>query len=258
MIRIKLKSPAEVQKMRRASQIVSKCLYEIRSLIVPGTTTIEINSVIESLIQKEGGRAAFKGYGNPQKPFPAASCISIDEEVVHGIPSQRKLVEGMIVSVDVGVELDGFYSDAAYTYSVGKISEKKKSLLEVTEYSLNEAVDRIVPNKSRLSDIGSIVQEISENAGFSVVRDLVGHGIGRSLHEDPQVPNFGRPGNGPILQTGMTLAIEPMINAGTYEVYTKEDGWTVVTSDGQPSAHFEHTIYIGMNRIERLTELDIQ
>ncbi|MCX7835380.1 MAG: type I methionyl aminopeptidase [bacterium] len=256
MNRIKLKTPDEVKKIRRASQIVAKCLKFVSSLMVEGITTKEIDQEIEAFILREGGKPAFKGYGNPLNPFPFASCISIDNVVVHGIPSDQKLLRGMIVGIDVGVEVDGFFGDAAYTFAVGKISPDKQKLLDVTELALNEAIKQIKPNQSRLSDIGATVQSIVEQNGFSVVRDLVGHGIGKSLHEEPQVPNYGNYGFGPILQTGMTLAIEPMINMGTYEVKTLADGWTVVTIDGKPSAHFEHTVYIGKDCVEILTELD--
>lgn len=256
MSRIRLKTLEEVSKIRTASKIVAKCLKEIGSLIREGVTTKEIDQEIEKIIISEGGRPAFKGYGNPANPFPFSSCISIDEVVVHGLPSNRKLKQGMIVGVDVGVEYDGFFGDAAYTFAVGNISNEKQKLLSVTQLALEEAISQIKPNQSRLSDIGATVQRIVEANGFSVVRDLVGHGIGRNLHEEPQIPNYGKPGFGPILQTGMTLAIEPMINIGTYEVKTLSDGWTVVTADGKPSAHFEHTIYIGKDCVEKLTVMD--
>jgi methionyl aminopeptidase len=247
-----IKTEDEIAKMRVSCKIVSDVLKHIKQFIVPGITTAEIDKIIENFIISRGGKPAFKGYGGGKNPFPASACVSVNEEVVHGIPGNRMLKEGDIVSVDVGVLKDGYYGDAAYTYSVGEISEKKKKLLLVTEESLYEGIAQAVPNNT-INDIACAIQNYVEGKGFSVVRELVGHGIGSKLHEEPAVPNYYSKYNTQKLYKGMTLAIEPMVNSGTYEIKVKADGWTTVTKDGEPSAHFEHTILITNSEPEILT-----
>ncbi|HHP50895.1 MAG TPA: type I methionyl aminopeptidase [Moorella mulderi] len=234
-----LKTREEIKKMRVAGRIVAGVLELMGRHIRPGITTAELDQRAEEFIKKHGAQPAFKGY----RGYPSTICASINEEVVHGIPGLRRLKEGDIISTDVGVVKDGFYGDAAYTFPVGEVDEIKKNLLQVTLEALYEGIKKAVVG-NRLSDISHAIQTHVESRGFSVVRDYVGHGIGAHLHEDPQVPNFGPPGFGPRLRPGMVLAIEPMVNVGTHEVVTKEDGWTVVTKDGKPSAHFEHTVAI--------------
>lgn len=238
---IPLKTAAEVDAIGRAGAIIGQLFVEVPARIVPGATTGELDQFVEEFIRShEGAVPAFKGlYG-----FPASACISVNHEVVHGIPSKtRVLAEGDLVSVDVGVVLDGWYADAARTFGVGQIDEAARQLLEITEESLREGIAQAVAGR-RLGDIGAAIQRVAERAGYGIVRDLVGHGIGRSPHEEPQVPNFGRPGRGLVLRPGMTLAIEPMINEGSAEVRTLSDRWTVVTVDRSRSAHFEQTIAI--------------
>lgn len=238
---IPLKTAAEVDAIGRAGAIIGQLFAEAPARIVPGATTGELDQFVEEFIRShEGAVPAFKGlYG-----FPASACISVNHEVVHGIPSvTRVLAEGDLVSLDVGVVLDGWYADAARTFGVGQIDEAARQLLEITEESLREGIAQAVAGR-RLGDIGAAIQRVAERAGYGIVRDLVGHGIGRSPHEEPQVPNFGRPGRGLVLRPGMTLAIEPMINEGSAEVRTLSDRWTVVTVDRSRSAHFEHTIAI--------------
>lgn len=220
-------------------------------MITPGVTTYEIDQEIERFIVSRGARPAFKGYNG----FPASSCISVEDEVVHGIPGKRLLQEGDIVSVDVGVECEGFFGDSARTFAVGSVSSDKQRLMEVTQESLYDGL-AAVRSGGRLSNISHAIQTKVESANFSVVRELVGHGIGTKLHEDPQIPNFGAPNSGPRLKEGMVLAIEPMVNMGTYEVKTLADNWTVVTVDGSPSAHFEHTVLVTQNGPEILTVLN--
>jgi methionyl aminopeptidase len=247
---ITIKNESELELMRISSKIVSDTFENIGSLIKPGISTKEIDENIEKFIVSRGARPAFKGlYG-----FPASACISIDEEVVHGIPSKKNsLQDGQIVSIDIGVEYEGYYGDAAYTFAVGNINAEKTKLLKVTWEALFQGVKKAM-NGNRLQDISSAVQEYAETNGYSVVRELVGHGIGKALHEDPQVPNYGNPGRGPLLRPGMTLAIEPMINMGDPGIFTKSDGWTVVTRDRKPSAHYEHTILILNGEPEILTK----
>ncbi len=235
-----IKSPPEVEAMRRAGALVGRFFEEIRRHVKPGVTTLELEERTEEYVAKQGVRGAFKGYHG----YPANLCTSINEEVVHGIPAAgRVLRDGDIVSIDFGVVRDGFYGDAARTFPVGTVSAASGKLLETTERALGKAVDVAMPG-NRLGDIASAVQTEAEGAGFSVVRNFVGHGIGRSLHEEPQVPNFGVAGTGPKLTSGMVLAIEPMVNEGGYGVEVLADGWTVVTSDGKRSAHFEHMVAI--------------
>jgi methionyl aminopeptidase len=225
--------------MAEACRIVAEVLEGIKSRVAPGLTTKEIDSYVESFILSRSAKPAFKGY----RGYPASVCTSINEQVVHGIPSKRKLKEGDIISLDVGVHYNGFFGDAAITLPVGKISEKAQKLLDSTEQALVKGIAQAVPG-NRLSDISAAVQQHVESQGFSVVRSFVGHGIGHELHEEPQVPNFGNPGEGPVLKEGMTLAIEPMVNEGNWGVIILDDGWTAVTKDSSLSAHFEHTVAV--------------
>ncbi|PIS27700.1 MAG: type I methionyl aminopeptidase [Candidatus Marinimicrobia bacterium CG08_land_8_20_14_0_20_45_22] len=236
---IYIRSQEEIGKMRESNRIVAETIHILGLEIKPGIQTGKLDKIADEYIRSRGTNPAFKGY----RGYPASICISIDEEVVHGIPSKRELRAGQIVSVDVGAEKDGYYGDSAYTFAVGEVSETKKHLMQVTKDSLYKGIEKALPGK-HLSDIGNAVQSYVEMNGFSVVRDMVGHGIGQRLHESPEVPNYGDPGKGPILRPGMCLAIEPMVNAGTFEVYVLDNGWTIVTADHQPSAHYEHTIAI--------------
>jgi methionyl aminopeptidase len=246
------KSAQELERMREACRIVAEVLRLIGQQVRPGVTTGELDSAAEQYIRSRGGIPAFKGYGPSDNPFPATLCTSVNEEVVHGIPGRRVLTDGDIVSVDVGVLKDGWYGDAARTFAVGTISAETQRLLRVTEESLNLGIGAM-RSGNRVHDISSAVQVHVEEAGFSVVRDLCGHGVGKDLHEEPSVPNFGKRGTGAALVDGMTLAIEPMVNAGGWQVKVLEDGWTVVTKDGKPSAHFEHTVALVNGRPEILT-----
>lgn len=235
-----LKSKEEVGKIASASRIVAESLEALKDFIKPGMTTKELDLFVEKKILEKGGVPAFKGYRN----FPATLCISINEEVVHGIPSSDRVIQpGDIVGLDLGAIYDGFYGDSAITIPVGEVSPEARRLIQVTEESLHAGIDR-AREGNRLSDISHAVQSVVEKAGYTVVTDFVGHGIGRSLHEEPQVPNFGPPGRGPRLREGMVLAIEPMVNMGKSDVKVLEDRWTAVTSDGSLSAHFEHTVAI--------------
>lgn len=236
------KSPAELEIMREAGRITARALRTVGEAVRPGVTTAELDALAEEVIRSAGAVPAFKGYHG----FPATLCTSIGSEVVHGIPGRRRLAEGDILSVDCGAVVDGYYGDSAMTFPVGAVSAEARRLIEVTRASLEAAIARCVPG-TRLYDISSAVQTVVEKAGFSVVREYVGHGIGRSMHEDPQVPNYGQPGTGPALSPGTVLAIEPMVNAGGHEVRSLADGWTVVTADGSLSAHFEHTVAITEN-----------
>ncbi len=237
--RIILKSPHEIEKMRRSNQIVAEILEEIKGAVRPGVSTRELDERAEVLLKKRKARSAFKGYSG----FPAALCTSINEEVVHGIPSGRVLKEGDILSLDFGVIYEDYYGDAAVTLPVGHATPEAERLLRVAEEALYLAIEQARP-ENRLQDISAAIQTHVEGHGFSVVRDFVGHGIGKHLHEKPQVPNFGLRGQGLRLQPGMTLAIEPMINAGGYEVVVLADGWTAVTKDHSLSAHFEHSVAV--------------
>ena len=240
--RVILKSPQEIEKMRRSNRIVAEILEEIKPAAQPGVTTRELNEWAEELLARRKAKSAFKGYNG----YPAALCTSVNEEVVHGIPSGRALREGDILSLDFGVIYEDYYGDAAITLAIGRISAEAERLMRITEEALYLAIDRARPG-NRLQDISAAVQVHVESQGFSVVRDFVGHGIGQNLHEKPQVPNFGEAGRGIRLLPGMTLAIEPMINAGGYEVKVLEDGWTAVTKDGSLSAHFEHSVAVTEN-----------
>ena len=251
-----IKTKQEIDLIRESSKIVSDVLKLLESYIAPGVKTRELDEIVEDFIRSVGGEPAFKGFGSDrQNLFPASICVSIDDVVVHGIPDGRVLVAGEIVSIDVGVKKNGYYGDGARTYAVPPISEEKARLLTVTEQALYKGIEKAIDG-NYLYDISLAVQHEVETAGFSVVRDLVGHGIGKSLHEEPPVPNFvPRSGKdkGMRLKEGMTLAIEPMVNFGTERVTVGRDGWTVRTSDGKPSAHFEHTIVVRKSKAEILT-----
>ncbi len=250
----KVKTEREIKLIRASCELVVATFQMLDHLIEPGITTGEIDREIEKFIVSHGAWPAFKGYVVNRKAFPANSCISVESEVVHGIPSNnRKLRVGEIVGIDVGVKLGDFYGDAAKSYPVGPIDELRTRLMQVTRESLYNGIAQARAG-NRLSDISHAVQSYVEAAGFSVVRELVGHGVGRRLHEEPQVPNFGPPRQGPKLKSGMVLAIEPMVNAGGYEVENADDGWTVRTQDGMPSAHFEHTVVITNGEAEILTK----
>jgi methionyl aminopeptidase len=240
-VAVVLKSSKEIEKMRRAGHVVRQVLERVRATVKPGASTADLDRVAEEALREFGAKAAFKGYHG----YPAVLCTSVNSEVVHGIPSAKSVLkEGDIVSLDFGAIVDGYYGDSAITVAVGeKIDPKTEKLLKVTEESLQKAISVVKPGAT-LGDIGEAVQTIVEAEGFSVVRDFVGHGIGASMHEDPQVPNFGTAGRGMKLKAGMVLAIEPMVNAGKPEVRVLKDGWTAVTDDGSMSAHFEHTVAV--------------
>ena len=245
-----LKSPREITQMRGAGRVVAAVLDEVGKKVRPGITTAELDDIAVSEVKKRGAEASFKGY----RGFPASICTSVNEEVVHGIPGSRVLQEGEIISLDFGALMNGFHGDAAVTIGVGKISTEAQKIIDATQGALQAgiAAARI---GARLGDVSAAIQSYAEARGFSVVREYVGHGIGRELHEDPQVPNFGVTGEGPVLQKGMTMALEPMLNAGGWRTSVAEDKWTVVTADGRLSAHFEHTIVIDENGPGILTKL---
>jgi methionyl aminopeptidase len=245
-----LKSPREIARMREANLIVAEILAQTRELVRPGVTTLELDRFAEECCLARSARPAFKGY----RGYPFSLCTSVNEEVVHGLPSGRRLAEGDIISLDFGALYRGFYGDAALTLPVGEVSAEAWLLLETTREALYLGIEHC-RSGGRLSDISAAIQEHAEGRHFSVVRQFVGHGIGRSLHERPQVPNYGTPGNGPRLRPGMVLAIEPMINAGGSEVKILEDGWTAVTADGSLSAHFEHSVAITEDGCQILSEL---
>ncbi len=236
------KSKAELEKMHRAGLVVHDLLEALRKMVVPGVTTLELEREAERRIAQAGALPAFKGYLN----YPCVLCTSVNNEIVHGIPSVRKLEAGDILSIDVGVSLDGYFADAAVTVPVGQVNPELEKLMRVTEEALEKAIEKaVIPN--RLSDISAAIQEHVETNGLTVVRDFVGHGIGTQLHEDPQLPNYGKPGHGPRLKEGMVLAIEPMVNTGTAGAKILEDRWTAVTEDGGYSAHFEHCVAVTQN-----------
>ena len=250
---IYIKTKKEIDFIRESCRIVAETLQLVKSNVKAGVTTLELDRIAEDYIKSNDAIPAFKGYSQGGLPgFPGSICTSLNDAVVHGIPGSLKLEEGDIISLDVGVLKNKHYGDAAITVAVGKISDEKKKLLEVTEKSLYFGI-REAKTGNRVHDISAAVQEYVEENGFSIVRDLCGHGVGKFLHEDPAVPNFGRKGTGPKLKKGMTLAIEPMVNAGGYEVITSSDGWTVLAADSSPSAHFEHTILVLDNSPEILT-----
>lgn len=241
MTELELKGGEELRLMRRAGAIVAEVLERLQEEVRPGVATIELDRIAETITRQRGAIPAFKGYQVGPRTFPASLCVSINDEVVHGIPSSRVLEEGDIVGVDFGVRYEGFYGDAAVTVPVGKVSDEAKHLLTATREAL-EAGIRELRVGNRLGDLSHAIQARAEQAGLSIVREFVGHGIGRRLHEEPQVPNFGEPGRGRRLREGMVLAIEPMLNLGAAAVRIKEDGWTAVTRDGSLSAHFEHSV----------------
>ena len=245
------KSPQEIEQMAQAGRVVAETLALVGEHVRPGVTTAELDAIAEEFIRSQGGRPTFKGY----RGYPASICASPNEMVVHGIPGPYALREGDILAVDVGVTLDGFVGDSAYTFAVGEVSPEAERLLEVCQAALAAGVDACRAG-NRLSDISHAIQTVTEEAGFSVVRSLVGHGVGRSMHEDPQIPNFGAPGRGPVLAPGMVFAIEPMINAGGHDVVVHDDQWSISSDDGSLSAHFEHTVAITDDRPRVLTKIE--
>jgi len=251
---ISLKSSREIEIMRRANVIVAEVLQELKQKAVPGITTLELDVLAEELTLRKKAIPAFKGYAVAGRVFPRSLCVSINEEIVHGIPSNRALREGDIVGLDFGVIYEGFYGDSAVTIGVGDVSDEAKRLMEVTEQALYKGIEQLREGK-RLGDLGAVVQKTAESAGFSVVRAFVGHGIGKKLHEEPPVPNYGEADRGLRLKEGMVLAIEPMVTSGSHEVEIKEDGWTAVTKDGSLAAHFEHSVAITKNGPYVLSQL---
>jgi methionyl aminopeptidase len=245
-----LKSPEEMKKMEQPCLIVAKTLDYLKDMVKPGVTTMEIERLADDYIKSNSAIPAFKGY----RGYPASICASVNNQVIHGIPSDRVLEEGDILGIDLGAYKDGFYGDAASTFPVGKIPADVEKLLRVTEEALYRGIEN-AREDNRVSDISHAIQKHVESNGFSVVRAFVGHGRGRNLHEEPQIPNFGLPGRGPRLRSGMTLAIEPMVNQGGHEVVILEDGWTTVTLDGKLSAHFEHTVLVTSDKPRILTKL---
>ena len=245
---IPLKSEKDLKMLKDAGKILARIMQRLRDFIKVGVSTVEIDQLTEELIRKAGVIPAFKGY----KGFPANICTSINEEIVHGIPSKRKLKEGDIISLDLGINYEGYFSDVAITIMVGEVNSRAKKLIEVTKNALFEGIKQAYA-ENYLSDISYAIQSYVEKYGFSVVRQFVGHGIGRSLHEEPEIPNFGPPHHGPIIKSGMVFAIEPMVNMGTWESKILDNGWTAVTKDGLLSAHFEHTIAVTKNGPEILT-----
>lgn len=247
---ITIKSARELELMRYAGRVAAGALRAVETAVRPGVATLQLDRIAESYIRKAGCLPAFKGYHD----FPATVCVSVNEEVVHGIPGLRRLCGGDLVSIDVGTVYQGYYGDAAATFPVGEVDPEALRLIAVTLESLQRGINQAVEGR-HLSDISYAIQSYVEKQGFSVVRNYVGHGIGNRMHEEPQVPNFGSPGRGPLLMAGMVLAIEPMVNAGTWQVETLSDNWTVVTSDRKLSAHFEHTVAVGRDSSEILTAL---
>lgn len=245
------KTDEEIGLIRESCNLLSKTLGYIRQFVLPGVTTSYIDMKAEGYIREHGALPSFKGY----KGFPNALCISVNDTVVHGIPSDYCLCEGDIVSVDCGVYMNGFHADSAYTFEVGNITSDVKQLLDATKKALYLGISKALTG-NRIGDISYTIQDFAERSGYSVVRELVGHGIGRNLHEEPQVPNFGKKGKGTVIRQGMVLAIEPMINMGKKDVRSHKDGWTISTADGKPSAHFEHTIAIRNGETEILTTFD--
>ncbi len=243
-----IKSASEIEAMRRVNRMTARLRTALAERVRPGITTQELGDFAKEFIREQGGVSAFYGYCG----FPGQICVSVNEEVVHGIPGRRVIHEGDIVSIDTGITFEGFIGDTAVTVGAGEISDENKKLLEVTRAALDAGVAMAVEG-NRLGDISHAVQQVVEKAGFSVVREFVGHGIGRDMHEDPQIPNFGKPGRGPILKAGMTLSIEPMVNIGRPKVRVLDDNWTAVTVDGTNSAHFEHTVAVGKTAPDILT-----
>lgn len=244
------KSPVEIEKLRRSGRLVRETLVELRERVRPGVTTLELEHYVDKRLRERGAKPAFKGY----RGYPCCLCASVNEQIIHGIPSERKLREGDILGLDLGVVVDGFYGDSALTVPVGEISLPLQKLLRVTEEALELAIQK-ARFGNRVGDISAAIQQCAEKNQFSVVREFVGHGIGRELHEEPQVPNFGLPGHGPVLKEGMVLAIETMVNSGGPDVQVLADHWTAVTRDGGASAHFEHMVAITRNGPDVLTRL---
>lgn len=250
-----IKTNKEIDLIRESCRIVSEVFDYIKEFVKDGTTTGELDKLIEDFIISKDAYPAFKGYKVQKRLFPSSSCISVNEEVVHGLPGKRVLKSGDIVSIDVGVKKNGYYGDGAYTFSVGEISQKKAKLLKITEESLYKGIAMAVEG-NEVNDISVAIQNYVEGSGYGVVRELVGHGIGKKLHEDPAIPNFYNPISKQKLYEGMVLAIEPMVNYGTYKVNVENDGWTITTKDMEPSAHFEHTILVNKGKPEILTKPD--
>jgi len=252
------KSKREIDLMRKAGEVVALAHKKIEEVVAPGITTIELDKIVEEFILKCGAVPSFKGYSNPvpgEEDYPASICASINDEVVHGIPDERELKEGDILSVDIGAYLDGYHGDAARTFKIGKISETAEKLINVTKESFYKGIEQAILG-NRIVDISTAIESHVKSNGFSVVKDLVGHGIGKKLHESPQIPNYRTKERGPRIGIGMTLAIEPMVNEGSYEVIFKRKEWTVVTKDGSLSAHYENTIAITENGLIILTQVD--
>ena len=245
------KTEEEIELIRESSLLVAKTHAEMAKLIQPGVTTLELDKVAESFIRDHGGIPGFKGYNG----FPNTLCISINEQVVHGIPNNNPLKEGDIISIDCGVIKDGFYGDHAYTFKVGNVEKEVENLLEITKRSLYIGIESLIPGNN-VGDIGNSIQNFISKHGYGIVRELVGHGLGKNLHEDPEIPNYGKKGTGALLKEGLVVAIEPMINLGTEKVDQLDDGWTIVTLDGKPSAHFEHNIAIIDGKPEILSTFD--
>ena len=245
------KTEEEIDLIRESSLLVAKTHAEIAGLIKPGITTIALDEIAEEFIRDNGGIPAFKGYNN----FPNTLCMSPNNQVVHGIPNGDVLEEGEILSVDCGVEMNGYYGDSAYTYAVGEVNSETKKLLKVTKESLYKGIEMAVSG-NRIGDIGYAVQKYAESFGYGVVRELVGHGLGKNLHESPEVPNYGQKGKGTLLKEGLVIAIEPMINMGKRDIVQHSDGWTITTADNKPSAHFEHTIVVRKGKAEILSSFE--
>lgn len=251
-----LKTEDEIELMREANLLVAKTLSELATRVKPGVTTAELDKIAETFIRDHGAVPTFKGFPNPYgSSFPASICTSVNEQVVHGIPNDTPLKDGDIVSIDCGTLLNGFNGDSCYTFCVGEVAEEVKRLLETTKESLYKAIDVAITGK-RIGDIGYAVQSHCESRGYGVVREFVGHGIGREMHEDPQVPNFGRRGNGTLLKNGLCIAIEPMITMGSPQIYLMPDRWTVCTRDGKYAAHYEHTIAIHNGKADILSSFE--
>lgn len=245
------KTEDEIELIRQSSLLVGKALAEVAKRIAPGVSTLELDEVAEQFIRDNGGVPGFKNY----RGFPATLCTSVNDAVVHGIPNDQPLQDGDVVSVDCGVKMNGFYGDSAYTFQIGEVKEETVKLLDVTKKSLELGIEQAVSG-NRIGDIGYAIQQYSESFGYGVVRELVGHGVGRQLHESPEVPNYGRRGSGKKLQEGLVIAIEPMINQGTKTVKQDSDGWTIKTGDGSMSAHFEHTIVVRKGKAEKLSTFE--
>ena len=252
-----IKTREEIEKIKKPCRLIARLYTEyLPKYIKPGISTYELNKIIEEYLIENGAEPATIGVGGPINPYPAGSCISVNEEVVHGVPKNDKILQnGDIVSVDVVARIDGFYGDSAITYAVGEIDEESQKLIDVTREARRIGIEEAIAG-NRLGDVGNAIQKYVESNGFTVVKDFAGHGVGKAMHEDPCIPNFGRKGRGLKIEEGMVLAIEPMVNVGTYKVNITNDGWTVVTRDGKRSAHFEHTVAIIDGKPVVLTELD--